>query len=110
MDEYFKELEVTKRRDTAVETVKDLLEIIPEGKEAYESLNTALSNSNELVNLEFEAMRLVLDVGDYDGARIPQQLRNFDLGDESEQLTDDEKIQKARQLVFGPKYAAYKDS
>ena len=110
MDEYFKELEVTKRRDTAVETVKDLLEIIPEGKEAYESLNTALSNSNELVNLEYEAMRLVLDVGDYDGARIPQQLRNFDLGDESEQLTDDEKIQKARQLVFGPEYAAYKDS
>ncbi len=109
MDEYFKELEVTKRRDTAVATVKGLLEITPESKEAYESLNTALSNSNELVDLEYEAMKLVLEVGNYGEERIPQQLRSLQLSDEDEQLTDDEKIQRAQELVFGPEYAEYKD-
>ncbi len=108
VDEYFTELEVTRRRDIAVETVEEMLRDAGNGKEAYESLNTALENSNELVGLEYHAMKLVLETGDYDEARIPQQLREYELSAEDEELSDDEKVLEAQQLVFGTEYADYK--
>ena len=109
VEEYFKELEVTRRRDIAVETVKVLLEGTENGKEAYESLNTALTYSNELVELEYRAMRLMIEVGDYDEARIPQRLREFEPSAEDEGLSDDEKVRKAQELVFDSGYADYKE-
>ena len=39
---------------------------------AIESLNAALSLSNELVDVEYRAMRLMIEAGDYDPALIPE--------------------------------------
>ena len=109
MDDYFEELEVTRRRDIAVETVRNMLANVDNGREAYESLNTALENSNELVGLEYRAMKLMLEAGGYNESLMPQQLREFELSAEDEGLPNSEKVQKARDLVFGSDYAGYKE-
>ena len=108
MNKYFEELNVTRRRDLAVETVKNMIRDVDDGKEAYESLNTALTNSNELVGLEYRAMKLMLEAGGYDEARVPQ-LSEFELSTEDKALTNDEKVRKAQELVFGSDYADYKE-
>ena len=108
MDNYFEELEVTKRRDAAVQTLEELREDDGETDDALNSLHTALAYSNELVSYEYQAMNLVLATGDYDEAHIPRQLSELPLSEEDEELSDEEKLQKAEELVFGPEYAQYK--
>ena len=107
LNDFFEEVEVTRRRDRAVEDLEDL---IPDSdNSALSSLNTALSLSNELIGYENLAMRLTLEAGDYDLTLIPESISGITLSPEDQALSPDELRTKAQQLVFDNNYMHYKD-
>ena len=107
--DYFQEVEVTQRRDAAVATIEALYE--DQDNVAYGHLATALNYSNELMDYEYRAMRLVLDTISVDEAhlaRIPEAVKSYDLGDDGA-LDDAAKRTRAADLVFGSEYMWYKE-
>ena len=107
LKDFIEEVEVTKRRDKAVET---LVELLGDGENsATENLNTALVLSNELVECENRAMRLVLEAENYDMTDVPDAISDIVLTDEEKALTDEELRQAAQTLVFDNSYMHYKD-
>ncbi|MBQ3281116.1 MAG: EAL domain-containing protein [Eubacterium sp.] len=106
LEAYFKEADVTRRRDKAV---SDLQEMFGETEsEALGHLSTALSYSNELMEQEYLAMNLVLAAGDYDKADIPDVLMDYPLSSEEKALSPEEKKAQALELVYGDTYMDYK--
>ena len=107
LDDFFEEVEVTKRRDKAVE---DLSELLGDSDSiALNSLYNALSLSNELIETENYAIRLIVEQGNYNPADIPQVIKDVKLDPQDMTLTPDEMRAKARELVFGNSYMHYKD-
>lgn len=105
VDAYFMEAYVTKRRDQAMKK----LEKFDISEEAYEYLKSALENSNHLMNQEVYAIKLVsLAVGD-DMNKYPD-IMSFSISQEDHELNSDEKIEKARSIVFGADYQDAKES
>ena len=107
LNDFFEEVEVTRRRDRAVEDLEDL---IPDSdNSALSSLNTALSLSNELIGYENLAMRLTLEAGDYDLTLVPESISGITLSPDDQALSPEELRDKAQQLVFDNNYMHYKD-
>ena len=107
LDDFFEEVKVTRRRDLAVEKLAELLE--GRDTEALEQLNTALTLSNELVEVEYHAMRLMLEAGEYDMNTIPEEIAGIALSAEESALSPDELRERAKTLVFGGNYVQYKE-
>ncbi|MBO7708951.1 MAG: EAL domain-containing protein [Lachnospiraceae bacterium] len=107
LKDFFEEVKVTRRRDNAV----DELEMLLEGTDssALTSLGSALELSNELVLIENQAMRLVVEAGDYDPAQIPEEISSIRLTAEEAKMSEAELLEQARTLVFGNGYVHYKD-
>ncbi len=107
LKDFFEEVEITKRRDQAVEN----LEVLLQGDEtsAVSNLNNALKLSNELIGIENMAMRLRVEAGDYDSADIPKAIADLTLSAEDARLSAEEKKEKAQILVFDNNYMHYKD-
>ena len=107
LEDFFEEIEETRRRDKAVENLEALLA----GKDssALTSLNMALDLSNELVEIENHAMRLMVEAGDYDGAIIPDKIERMPLSPEDQALSKEELKDKAQKLVFDNNYMHHKD-
>ena len=59
MDSYFKEANVTKRRDKALVTIHELVEDSPVHEIVHNAIETAVNESKNLMNLEFKAMKLI---------------------------------------------------
>ena len=106
LEAYFEEAEVTRRRDTAVDDLQELFGA--DESAALESLSTALSYSNELMEQEYLAMNLILSAGDYDQAAIPAVLSGYPLSAGQEALSPYEKQALALDLVYGETYTDYK--
>ncbi len=106
LKDYFQEADVTRRRNHAVDSVKTML--ADENSAAYKELAEALSLSNELMNLEYRAMKYVLASGDYADRDIPPVLKTEGLTEAERGLTPAELRAKAVQLVFGNEYKEYK--
>ncbi len=107
LNDFFEEVDVTRRRDRAVE---DMEELIPDSdNSALSSLNTALSLSNELIEYENLAMRLTLEAGDYDLTLVPESISGITLSPDDQALSPEELRDKAQQLVFDNNYMHYKD-
>ena len=104
LENYFEELDVTKRRDGAVQSLEDLLG----DNEALDNLRKALDYSNELVTFEDQAMKLTLLAEGYDETSMPEDLRDVSLSAEQIALAPEEKRRLAQGLVFGDSYAEYK--
>ena len=104
LDNYFEEAQVTKRRNRAVESIREVLDDSP----AYASLNEALDFSNELMNVEYESFLLMLDVTKAEKTDYPEALRSMDLSEEDRLLSDADKREKAIDLVFNDTYQDYK--
>ena len=104
---FIEEVEVTKRRDHAVEN----LEMLLEGKDskALSSLNTALNLSNELVSTEFRAIRLTLEAGSYDMTEVPAAITEIELSPEELAMSREALLKEAQTLVFDNNYMHYKD-
>ena len=107
LKDFFEEVEVTRRRDKAVQN----LEVLLEGTDstALDNLNTALVLSNELIGVENRAMRLMYEAGQYEDEDIPAEIRNLALTGEEQKLTNEELKAKAQTLVFDNNYMHYKD-
>ena len=65
--------------------------------------------SNELLNTEYLAMRMVLESGDYDMAEIPEEISAIRLSPEDQALSGDELLHKAQNLLFDSNYMHFKD-
>ena len=76
---FFRELEVTRRRDTALENMGVYLS----GTDIYESLKEALEYSNELVNRECYSMCLTIASREYELADFPEALQKVELSPEA---------------------------
>ncbi len=107
LNDYFTEVNVTKRRDSALEKLDDLLK--GSNPEAYAAMSEALNVSNELMGLEYRAMRLTqLSLGQPDGA-MPPEITAVSLGTAESGGTPEEQRALAIGLVFGDTYRLDKD-
>lgn len=97
---YFQEVDVDKRREASLKAIE------PYGKEEgiYQSLENALKASNELAESECYTMRLAAEGYGLKLSDIPQDLADEKLTPEDSQLTEQEKRQKARNMVFDKNY------
>ena len=107
LENFFTEINETKTRDHAVEELGKLLGNTE--NVALASLNRALSLSNELVETEDLAMRLVVEAGDYDISKIPAEIMNIRIPAEYALLDDEALMDAAQDLVFGSAYAKQKE-
>lgn len=104
MEAYFTEANVTKRRETALEELKTS----HEGNKAYEYLAEALGHSNDLMNDEIYAMRLISEAQGYPEDSLPEEVQAVPLNDGDQNMSQEEMIQKAREIVFGTSYQEVK--
>ena len=107
LNDFIEEVQVTKRRDQAVEKLEALLD--GNDRNAIESLNSALTLSNELVQIENKAMRLMLASGDYDLSEIPEEISGLKLSSKELAMSNEELKDRARLMVFDNNYMHYKD-
>ena len=107
LNDFIEEIEVTQRRDKAVENLERLLE--GSDSDALANLNAALNLSNELVGFENQAMRLMVEAEGYDLADVPEAVASVELSPEDLALTPEQQKEKAQSLVFDNNYMHYKD-
>ena len=100
MDRYFEEVHVTRRRENALEE----LERHETTDTVRKSLESALQSSNDLMNREIYAMKLVSLANGYSPDKLPQEVREMQLKVEDASLLPEEMVEKARELVFDSGY------
>lgn len=100
MSLYFKEANETKRRDKAI---ADLRKHHPNPDE-IDSLESANAASVDLMNREFYAMQLICQANGYSGDAVPPEVRNVQLTAHDKALSNAEKIDKARSMVYDRGY------
>ena len=107
LKDFFEEINITRRRDLAVENLENLLN--GRDSSALISLNTALELSNELVTTENLAIRMRLEAGNYDLSEIPEDIASIPLSAEDLALSSEDLLKKAQTLVFDNNYMHHKD-
>lgn len=100
MSLYFKEANETKRRDKAI---ADLRKHHPNPDE-IDSLESANAASVDLMNREFYAMQLICAANGYSGDAVPAEVRNVQLTAHDKAMSNAEKIDKARSMVYDRGY------
>ncbi len=105
LDNYFNEKDNDKRRDNAVDNLSKKLE----GTEAFNALNSAMNKSNELMQAEFHAMRLIVEALNFDLNEYPDEVKNYQLSSEELALSREQKEELAQDLVFGDEYKEAKE-
>lgn len=105
VDEYLKEVNVTKRREKALEE----LEKFSFSEKASEYLEAALFNSNKLISRELYAMKLVSTGNGTDPKILPGEVKDIQLTAEDQELTSEEMLKKAQEMVFNDAYQEAKD-
>ena len=103
MFNYFEEANSVQRREKALDSLKDN----EMGTGPAESLNKALKASNDLMEREIRAMKLICAANGYDN--MPEEVKDYVLNIEDMNLSNDEKISKARTLVFDEGYESAKE-
>ena len=104
MDNYFKEANVTKRRDNATAKIHELTENTPEHDEIHESIESAFQESMDLMNLEYYAMKLVcLDKNvSYSSFDVNNSVANYTAGIDA--VAPENRASTALEAVFGEQY------
>ena len=103
-EDFFYEVEVTRRRDLAIESMESLFS----GTDSARYLTEALQKSNALAEIERYAMRLAAEGNGLKGDGVPAQLRTVQLTDADLALSKEEMLEKAREMVFDETYQTYK--
>lgn len=104
LEKYFEEAEHTRRRDTALDTLREYLS----DTDAYRELSEALDWSNALMEREYYAMRLVLEAKGTSPEELPAVLRHTELEPQDQGLSTQELMERARATVFDDTYSDYK--
>ena len=107
---YFKEAFEDKSRDNAILNLKNQ----SVNTSAYEELVSALSESNQLMNIEYKSMYLItlayhIDIETYENSIITEKLSSVHLTDAEEAYSDEEKIDAAREMLYDYIYLGYKE-
>lgn len=100
---YFAEVNVTRRRDQALEHLEDRA-----GPRAERFLQTALELSNQLMEQETYAMLLAAEGGGLQLSTLPEEIQSAGLSEVHRNLSPEQKLDAAREMVFGPEYQAKK--
>ena len=104
VDSYMEEVNVTKRREKAL----DELEKYSFSDRSSKYLSAALSNSNKLISKELYSIKLVSLANDYDMEILPQEVKDIQLTREDRELPEDEMLKKAQDMVFDDAYQSSK--
>ena len=95
MSRYFQEVD-SSRREAAVKSLKQDFD----GTQTFISLENALTASENLMNTEYYAMRLISEAKNVDKVTWPDAITAVQVSAADEALSADAKIQKAQQLVI----------
>ena len=105
LDDYFREANETQRREKGLET----LERHFAGTELYDDLKRAVEASNELMNVEYSAMRLrIMTLEGEDLADYPEEVRTAELDDAYSSMSREEQMDQACKLVYDEPYEEMK--
>lgn len=104
MHKYWEEINVTKTRD------KVIYKIIELNTPTYELslLAEAKKNSDGLVETEKRSMKLIIEALKVPESSMPSEVSDFHLSSKDQSLSKEEKLQKAREIMFDAKYDADK--
>ncbi len=100
---YFEEAFSIKRREAAIEEIGKY----PECEKALANLENALSESVDLMNREYYAMRLVVEAKNFE--TYPTHLKKVELKPEDARLAPEQKMELARKMVLNDDYYLQKD-
>ena len=100
MDNYFEELNTTRRRETALEYFAENYS----DTEAFTLLKSAMSTSQYLSYTDRYAMRLMAQATLADTADWPAEIQTVSLHDSDLTMSDADKMRKAQQLVSNSQY------
>jgi len=100
MNKYWKEINVTKTRDNVISRLGEL----SSPSEEMALLAEAKKNSDALVETERRSMRLVLDALGVSKEKMPPEVASFQLSAEDQTFSTEDKLAKARNIMFDEKY------
>ena len=97
---YFEEVNTTRRREKALDELKEYFG----NTDSVTSLEEALSSSQKLMDTEYYSMRLVLESYGKTEDAMPEELRSVELTAEDKALSAKEKRNKAQEIVCDSRY------
>lgn len=100
LENYCTEAYESQRREKAVQQ----LEEYASGKPAHQYLERAIYRSNELMDTEYYAAKLVLESTGQDAGSAAEAVDAIELTAADRALSNGDKIKRAEQLVFGDNY------
>ncbi|MCQ2499396.1 MAG: GGDEF domain-containing protein [Lachnospiraceae bacterium] len=102
---YFEEKDIARSREASIDMVGT-----GEGLEIEKSLlSDAMENSEELVDYELHAMKLMAEAKGEDCTKISEELSAYQLPENEKALSADEKRNQAIELLFGKDYENRKE-
>lgn len=104
---YFEELNTIRRREQSLQIIKNKY---GETADACTILEYSFNKSNELVQTDIRAMKLVCIAENIDLSTLPKNIQDFELTPSDQKLTNDKKNQLAFDLVYSQKYRVKKTS
>lgn len=105
VDNYFNEVYQTRRRDVALEQMREFN--VSDEISGY--LQTALDYSNRLMTDEIYAMRLIAQAEETNENALPDDVWNMELTEDDYNLEPEEMVAKAQEMVFGSVYQESKE-
>ena len=106
LNNYFEEVNVTKRREAALDVLEE-----QQGKTvAYQNLADAMEGSLELMNIEYYSARLVAEGYGIKGSELPVEIQQISLTDQDKKLTKQEMKEKGISLLYDDTYNNKKES
>jgi len=103
---YFNESKVTKRREKVLNEFKNHIG----NSLAYKNLENAVEKSMDLMAFEYHAMKLTIEAYGYDINKFYDEVKNYELPANEAALTSEEKLEVAKELVYGNEYERNKNA
>lgn len=100
MELYFQEADIDRRREKAIAILKQY----EPTDEELQALEAARGSSLDLMEREIYAMKLIVVANGYDEARIPEDVRKVQLLHYDKQLSSQQQIARARDMVYNRGY------
>lgn len=105
-DKYFNEVDIVKRREDAVSTLKKRFA----HTDAFKSLKQALKQSNDLMQTDLYAMRLVCEASESMPSTWPSAIRQVELDPSDAALDNTQKGERAQQIIMDSNYQHRRDN
>ena len=104
-ENYFEEINVTKRREAAIDVTEKSHTLNLETN----LLNNAMELSESLAKQETHAMKLAAEAMMLDETKLPEEIASYKLTEEEQALDSAEKQNLAIELLYNNEYEDYKD-